>query len=97
MNEKLGYAVLFGGGLVGALPALALWAQRQWVFGLIAFAAGFVGTLLICERLLPFKCPVCGRKLGRQNARGLAAGQQLRFVCEPCDTEWDTGLRVSDE
>jgi hypothetical protein len=73
-----------------------LWPSAPiWAFSL-AFGVGFVLALALFLRLRPkFKCPQCGRELGRETMIGKQEGEPIRFVCSHCQIEWESGMNIS--
>jgi len=61
---------------------------------LIDVPLGIVGLVRQERRSRHFGCPSCGTMLHREPGAG-NDGDPVTFVCTPCDTEWDTGFRVS--
>lgn len=53
-------------------------------------------SLIFFGMLWPFRCPTCGRNLGREDALGTEVGEPIRFVCPACRVEWDTGMVKAD-
>jgi DNA-directed RNA polymerase subunit RPC12/RpoP len=84
-----------GGGTGIGLAALVyfLWPNAPiWAFSL-AFGVGFTLFLALFIRMRPkFKCPQCGRELGRESMRGQEDGESIRFVCPTCQIEWESGM-----
>ena len=98
-STRGGMIAFFACGLIGF--AAAVWAMFRWApfeelwwapvpAGLIAF----IGSLLLYAWLHPFRCPRCGRKLGRRHMLGAEPGEMVRFVCPSCQIEWDTGRSI---
>ena len=85
-----------GVGIASAIAIYFLWpAAPIWAFS-IAFGAGFITFLVLFMRTRPtFKCPQCGRELGRETMLGNAEGEPIRFVCSTCHIEWESGMNVS--
>jgi hypothetical protein len=86
-----------GGGVGIGLAALIyfLWPNPPiWAFSM-AFGAGFILFLVLLFRMRPkFKCPQCGRELGREDMLGKVEGEPIRFVCSDCQIEWESGMNV---
>jgi hypothetical protein len=87
-----------GGGTGVGLAALIyfLWPDAPiWAFSL-AFGVGFILFLVLFIRMRPkFKCPQCGRELGRESMLGKEEGESIRFVCSTCQIEWESGMNVA--
>lgn len=86
-----------GGGAGIGLAALIyfLWPGAPiWAFG-SALGVGFILFLVLFVRNRPtFKCPQCGRELGRETMLGKEEGEPIRFVCPDCQIEWESGMNV---
>lgn len=46
--------------------------------------------------LWSFRCPTCGRKLGRKDAPRAEVGEPVRFACRVCRADWDAGMVKAD-
>ena len=88
-------AVGGGIGIAAAIAVRLLWpAAPIWAFS-IAVAIGFITFLVLFVRTRPkFKCPQCGRELGRETMLGKEEGEPIRFVCSACGVEWESGMNV---
>lgn len=91
------FALLASGG-VGTVVAVRILAVRpDWPWAvLLGWLAGLILSLIVFGMLWPFRCPTCGRKLGRKDALGAEVGEPIVFVCPVCRVEWDTGMVKTD-
>jgi len=66
-----------------------------FVLGLVGFIACVAtGIYLDVRRLRRFRCPVCHTQLPWHQRK---PGERLQYLCERCDTIWDTGLTEADD
>lgn len=61
---------------------------------IVAVPIAVVGVVRQVRRFLRFPCPTCGTVLHRPG-KAEDEGTPITFLCTACDTEWDTGFRVS--
>jgi hypothetical protein len=88
-------AIGCGVGIGLAALIYFLWPNPPiWAFSL-ALGVGFILFLVLFFRMRPkFKCPQCGRELGREAMLGKEEGEPIRFVCSACQIEWESGMNV---
>jgi hypothetical protein len=62
------------------------------IAGAFVFAAiGLVRQELLFRR---YRCPTCNRRLQQVSH---SSGEPIEYVCEHCDTLWETGFNVSTD
>ncbi len=66
--------------------AVALWG--------LGLAIGIVGLVRQERNLRRLECPTCRQLLRRGTGK---PGERISFLCQPCDTEWDTGFQESTD
>lgn len=61
---------------------------------MVGVPIAIVGMVRQERRTRHFACPTCGTMLHR-TGKDDKDGDPVSFLCTACDTEWDTGFRVS--
>src|SRR4029453_18648691 len=69
-------------------PALAIAIFLLLVVGATVHVFVAFGRLRLC-----YRCPQCRARLPRPTETKV--GERIRYVCEACDVEWDTGWEIS--
>lgn len=93
--------------VVLALPPLlalvVMWrnggdAERvAWVAGGFFLLWMLAWVVLDVWMLRRYRCPACGLRIPAPDAVHRAAGQPIRYTCDRCQIEWDTGLREAGD
>ncbi len=74
-------------------------SQPEWRWVAAAFFVAWIVAWIVADTMLfrAYRCPSCGKGIRNPTIKSRSAGDPIRYYCDTCQIEWDTGLRESRE